>query len=97
MEGRPRRTVVVPGIRWKNEATLLLSEDALTASMVIRVHREKNHLSSWTYGGSDRSDRLIRNLWDIVVALHCALPPSRVVSYRRRLPTRRTHMLCSPS
>src|SRR5205085_5506818 len=30
-------TVVVPGMRWRNCDTLLLSEDAFTVSMVIRV------------------------------------------------------------
>jgi hypothetical protein len=37
VEEESRRTVVVPGIRWRNWATLPLSEVALTVSMVIRV------------------------------------------------------------
>src|SRR5207253_9715336 len=35
--GESRWTVVVPGIRWRKADTLLLSEVALTESMVVRV------------------------------------------------------------
>src|SRR5437868_219853 len=37
LAGESRWTVVVPGIRWRKADTLLLSEVALTESMVVRV------------------------------------------------------------
>ena len=35
------------------------------------VHQEKNHVASETNSGLSRLSRLERNLWDIVVTVHC--------------------------
>ena len=36
-------------------------------------HQEKNHVASETYSGLSRLSRLERNLWDIVVTVHCVM------------------------
>jgi len=45
-EGESKWTVVVPGIRWRNWAALVLSEVALTESMVISVMLLKRSTST---------------------------------------------------
>ena len=36
-------------------------------------HQEKNQVASETYSGLSRLSRLERNLWDIVVTVHCVM------------------------
>ena len=45
-EGESSWTVVVPGIRWRNWAALVLSEVALTVSMVMSVRLLKMSTST---------------------------------------------------
>ena len=37
------------------------------------AHQEKNHVVSETYSGLSHLSRLERNLWDIVVTVHCVM------------------------
>ena len=46
-----------------------------------RLHQEKNHVASETYSGLSRLSRLERNLWDIVVKVHCVMLTDTVYSH----------------
>src|SRR5437879_13918674 len=81
--GESRWTVVVPGIRWRKADTLLLSEVALTESMVVRVTLPPSKetvctrvaerallilsLSSMAVGRSGEPSRLMVNLLSLIV------------------------------
>ena len=81
--GESRWTVVVPGIRWRKADTLLLSEVALTESMVVRVTLPPSKetvctrvaerallilsLSSMAVGRSGEPSRLMVSLLSLIV------------------------------
>src|SRR5437588_10448935 len=83
LAGESRGTVVVPGIRWRKADTLLLSEVALTESMVVRVTLPPSKetvytrvaerallilsLSSMAVGRSGEPSRLMVSLLSLIV------------------------------
>ena len=78
--GESKRTVVVPGMRWRKEATLLLSEEARTESMVKRVRSLSER----------QTTRCIRVAWRALLMLSLMATveevrgePSRLMSRRR--------------
>ena len=53
--------------------TPCLSAPAVPVPTMHTPHQGKNHVASETYSGLSRLSRLERNLWDIVVTVHCVM------------------------